>query len=184
MRTSPHPLTPSLHYAPNSSLSKILWQRDSQPWPLKFPVMAACHPCIVELRRQGFRFHTVTTAPHTLRQTHSPHPETSLTAPCAVWVFEAGGVGMLGKHSVLKWVMWERPTWTIFPPRVFSTQLSLPPAAALEGWESEITALHFQPRWWSKGGSREVKLGCKEGRKGTKVTNGSCVPLNSVCPNL
>lgn len=153
IRTFPHPLTPSLHYKPNSFLLKILWQRESQipsPDPWNSRSWPPCHPCIVEVWWQGFRFHTITT--HTQTDTFSPSshiPHSPMCCLCLGLWSRSRGSACLGKHSALKSVMWERPTcfggWTIFLPRVFSTQLSLPPAATLESWESEIISLHFQP---------------------------------------
>ncbi len=52
---------------------------DSHPWPLEFPVMAACHPCSLEQWWWGFKFHTVTAAPHTQTDTFSP----SWNTPCS-----------------------------------------------------------------------------------------------------
>lgn len=100
-RTFPYPLTPSLHYTPDSSVSKTLWQRESHRWPLKFPATVACHACIVELWCQGFRFHTITThrrhilsilkhpsRPYALFMSSSLKPEPWISMRC--------------KHSVLK----------------------------------------------------------------------------------
>lgn len=163
----PRPLAPSLHYTPDSSLLKTLWVQgipDSQPWPLKFPVMAACHPCIVELWWQGFRFHTITGAPtFTSTQTGSfssswniPHSSLCCLCPC-LWS-RSRGSACPASILLWNWVTWERPTysggWTIFLLWVFSTQLSLPPAATLESWESEIfTSSHSDWRLMELGSS-------------------------------
>lgn len=102
-RTFPCPLTPSLHYTPNSSVSKTLWQRESQPWPLKFPVMAACHPCIVEPLCQGLRFHTITAHTDWHILSIPKHP----SQPCVLFMSRSlkpePWIGMPGEHSALKW---------------------------------------------------------------------------------
>lgn len=62
------------------------------------------HP--VELRLQGFRFHTVTADPFPLRHI-LPILKTSLVALCVayVWISEVGTVDRYPRrHSVVKWV--------------------------------------------------------------------------------
>lgn len=174
-RTFPCPLTPSLHYTPNSSVSKTLWQRESQPWPLKFPVMAACHPCIVEPLCQGLRFHTITA--HTQTDTFSPSrniPHSPVCCLClGLWSRSRGSAcpvsilhwnGNVRKANLLQRVDYFS-TRSLFYPVVTSSSCHF---RELRIWDHLSSLVAMQAADGVKEGSQEVKLGCKEGRRATK----------------